>query len=61
MSDLKIHFTVKCHQCDKIIAQCRCFDKHKNITYETCLDCILKNKQREQQLGAIQQLPKCDQ
>ncbi len=33
------HFIMKCKECDKVIAQCRCPDKNKLVVYDTCDEC----------------------
>ena len=34
------HFIEKCKDCDKIISQCRCISKDKEIKYSICEKCI---------------------
>lgn len=33
------HFCVKCKNCQRIMAQCRCPDPNKTVTWDTCEDC----------------------
>lgn len=46
MSYTKGHFIVKCDTCAKVISQCRCFNPHKEIIYETCPDCLKKKQEQ---------------
>ena len=33
------HGIFKCSKCEKIVAQCRCLEAHKNIEYIICDEC----------------------
>jgi len=37
------HFIKKCKECDKIISQCRCMDKNKEVRYSICNNCTHKD------------------
>lgn len=41
------HTIIKCKHCDKVIAQCRCMSKDKNIEYQVCDDCKLKGSKND--------------
>ena len=36
------HFIMKCRECDKIMAQCRCVNCNKEVRYGTCMTCMDK-------------------
>jgi len=37
------HFMIVCKECDKIIKQCKCMDKNKEVKYDTCEECKDQN------------------
>ena len=38
------HGKIVCKSCDKLMAQCRCVEGHKQVSYSLCEDCKGKNK-----------------
>ena len=40
------HGKTVCRSCKKVISQCRCMEGHKNIVYETCHECSLKEDRK---------------
>lgn len=43
------HFICYCSKCEKVISQCRCMSKDKEVRYEVCDDC--KEKKAKNQHG----------
>lgn len=37
------HFRIECKICWKIIAECRCMNKDKEVRYEVCDECKEKD------------------
>ena len=38
------HFMMKCSECDKVLAQCRCMDKDKHEVFIVCKECRRKEE-----------------
>jgi len=47
------HHILKCDECEKIIAQCRCPAKDKVTSYETCNECKAKKVPVNKMIGGV--------
>lgn len=53
------HGIIRCSECDKLIAQCRCIEGHRNVSYQVCTECQKGSKTDTKKLESLKYVPEC--
>ena len=48
------HKITKCDLCNKVLMQCRCMEKDKEVSYMTCAECLADHSLKNSNFGKLQ-------